>query len=82
MEVTIMNLFHKTSAITFSILHPGFQVFKDRIREELSATSGVYLDDIMDDDSLYKIYRDGESAEFVVASINGPMVDFDDEEAA
>jgi hypothetical protein len=36
----------------------------------------------MDDDSLYKIYRDGESAEFVVASINGPMVDFDDEEAA
>ena len=48
-----MNLFHKTSAITFSI-----------------------------DDSLYKIYRDGESAEFVVASINGPMVDFDDEEAA
>ncbi|MBQ3840501.1 MAG: hypothetical protein IKJ76_03715 [Fibrobacter sp.] len=82
MEVTVMNLFHKTSAITFSILHPGFQVFKDRIREELSATSGVYLDDVMDDDSLYKIYRDGESAEFVVASINGPMVDFDDDEAA
>ena len=76
-----MNLFHKTSAITFSILHPGFQVFKDRIREELSTTSGILLDDIMDDDSLYKIYRDGESAEFVVASINGPM-EFDDDEAA
>ena len=82
MEVAIMNLFQKTSAITFSILHPGFQVFKNRIREELSATSGVFLDDILDDDSLYKIYRNGESAEYVVASINGPMVEFDDEEAA
>lgn len=76
-----MNLIHKTSAITYSILHTGFQSFKNRIREELSATSGVNLDDILDDDSLYKIYQNGESAEYVVASINGPCVDLDDDAA-
>ena len=81
MEVAIMNLFQKTSAITFSVLHSGFQTFKNRIREELSAASGINLDDVLDEDSLYKIYRNGESAEYVAASIIGPCVNLDDDAA-
>ncbi|MCF0224465.1 MAG: hypothetical protein HUK20_09355 [Fibrobacter sp.] len=64
-----MKLLHRTSALPFCIIHTGFMVFKDRIREILGATSGDNLEDMMDDDALHAYYRNGESAEFVAASI-------------
>ena len=76
-----MNLLHKTSAISFHLLHTGYQSFKDRIKQELSTVSRTTLDSVMDDASLYILYRSGESAEFVAASIAGPNIEFDDEYA-
>lgn len=71
-----MKLLHKTSAISFYRIHTGFQAFKNRIREELSSrTSGVNLDDVLNDDDLYSFYRNGDSADFVAASLGGSMDD-------
>lgn len=50
----------------------GFQLYKARIREVLDATSGVNLDDFLDDDSLRAYYRNGDSAEFVAAALCTP----------
>ncbi|MBO7413595.1 MAG: hypothetical protein J6U20_08040 [Fibrobacter sp.] len=71
-----MNLLHKTSAISFYKIHSGFVAFKRRIREELGATaSEVNLEDVMNDDDLYSFYRNGDSPDFVAATIGGSMVD-------
>ena len=76
-----MRLIHKPSAISFYLIHTGFQAFKNRIREELGTVSSTTLDSIIDDASLYSLYRSGESADFVAASIAGPNIEFDDEYA-
>lgn len=71
-----MKLLRKTSAISFYKIHTGFQAFKNRIREELNSTSsGVNLDDVLNDDDLYSFYRNGESADFVAASLGGCIDD-------
>ncbi|MCQ2064168.1 MAG: hypothetical protein MJY99_12615 [Fibrobacter sp.] len=75
-----MKFFHKTSALSIYKISSGFQSFKTRIREILSATSHATLEDFLDDDSLYAYYRNGESAEFVAASISGPCSESEDED--
>ena len=70
-----MKIIHKTSAISFYMIHSGFSSFKNRIREELSATSGINLDDVLDEQSLYNYYRSGETPDFVAASICGCSFD-------
>ncbi|MCF0222477.1 MAG: hypothetical protein HUK19_09305 [Fibrobacter sp.] len=55
----------------------GFQLFKTRIREVLDATSGVNLEDFLDDDNLHAYYRGGYSAEFVAAALGAPGLDDD-----
>ena len=77
-----MNLLHKTSAISFSLLHSGFLTFKNRVRAILSATSGTNLEDYMDDDQLCCFYRNGDSPEFVAATVIGPYCDGEDEDFA
>ena len=69
MEAT-MKMFQKTqTAALYYLLHTGFQAFKARIKDELTSTSGVNLEDIMDDSNLYAYYQQGESADFVAACI-------------
>ncbi|OWV15674.1 hypothetical protein B7991_14440 [Fibrobacter sp. UWB3] len=69
MEAT-MKMLHKTqTAALYYLLHTGFQAFKARIKDELTSTSGVNLEDIMDDSNLYTYYQQGESADFVAACI-------------
>lgn len=53
----------------------GFQMFKIRVREVLDATSGINLDDFLDDDNLHAYYRNGYSAEFVAAALWNPGLD-------
>lgn len=53
----------------------GFQHYKTRVREVLDATSGVNLDDFLDDDNLHTYYRNGDSAEFVAAALWNPGLD-------
>jgi hypothetical protein len=65
-----MKLLHKTQAAAYYLFHPGFQTFKERIKDELNTTSGLNLDDIMDDSNLYAYYQQGESADFVAACIS------------
>ncbi len=77
-----MKLLHKTSTLSFYLIHTGFQTFKSRLREILNATSGVNLEDVLDDDRLSVYYRNGDSPEFVAAAIIGPCVDMDDEDFA
>lgn len=77
-----MKLLHKTSTISFYLIHTGFQTFKNRIREILNLTSKVNLEDVIDDTSLGVYYRNGDSPEFVAASIIGPIIDMDDDELA
>ena len=65
-----MKLVHKTStASLYYLFHPGFQTFKERIKDELTSTSSVNLEDVMDDSNLYAYYQQGESADFVAACI-------------
>ena len=65
-----MKLFRKTQAAAlYYLLHPGFQTFKERIKDELNTTSGINLEDIMDDSNLSAYYQQGESADFVAACI-------------
>ena len=65
-----MKLFHKTQAVAlYYLFHPGFQAFKERVKDELNSTSGINLEDIMDDSNLYAYYQQGESADFVAACI-------------
>lgn len=64
-----MKLFHKTSALSFYMIHSGFKAFKTRVKEELDAAGGGNLDDLLDDDSLHTFYRNGDSAAFVAASL-------------
>jgi hypothetical protein len=65
-----MKLFHKTqTAALYYLFHPGFQTFKERIKDELTSTSSVNLEDVMDDSNLYAYYQQGESADFVAACI-------------
>lgn len=72
-----MKLFHKTSALSFYMIHSGFKAFKARVKEELDAAGGANLDDIIDDDSLHSYYRNGDSAAFVAASLCNPMLEED-----
>ena len=65
-----MKMFHKTqTAALYYLLHTGFQSFKERIKDELTSTSGIILEDVMDDSNLYTYYQQGESADFVAACI-------------
>ena len=41
-----MKLFHKTSALSFYMIHSGFLAFKTRVKEELDAAGGGNLDDL------------------------------------
>lgn len=59
------------SSFAFYLLHSGFQVFKQRLRQELGARYGSELEDYVDDDVLYPYYQCGESTEYVLASIVG-----------
>ena len=61
-----MKMFHKTqTAALYYLLHTGFQSFKERIKDELTSTSGINLEDVMDDSNLYAYYP----ADFVAACI-------------
>jgi len=71
-----MKLFRKTSALSFYLLTSGFQSFKARVKEELDSSSGVNLDDVIDDEDLRVFYRNGESPAFVAAALC--PVGFDD----
>ena len=65
-----MKMLQKTQTTALHYLfHTGFQTFKERIKDELTSTSGVNLEDIMDDSNLYAYYQQGESADFVAACI-------------
>lgn len=55
----------------------GFQMFKIRIKEVLDSTSGINMDDFLDDDHLHSFYRNGYSAEFVAAALAAPGPDDD-----
>lgn len=59
------------SSFAFYLLHSGFQVFKQRLRQELGARYGSELEDYVDDEVLYPYYQCGESTEYVLASITG-----------
>ena len=66
-----MKILHKTQTTAlYYLLHTGFQSFKERIKDELTSTSGINLEDIMDDSNLYAYYQQGESADFVAACIS------------
>ena len=66
-----MKLLQKTpKAALYYLFHPGFQTFKERIKDELTSTSGINLDDVVDDSNLYAYYQQGESADFVAACIS------------
>ena len=64
-----MKLFHKTSALSFYLIHSGFMAFKTRVKEELDSMGGDNLDDLLDDDSLHVYYRNGDSPAYVAASL-------------
>ena len=65
-----MKMLHKTqTAALYYLFHTGFQTFKERIKDELTSTSGVNLEDVMDDSNLYAYYQQGELADFVAACI-------------
>ncbi|MBR4558154.1 MAG: hypothetical protein IKO21_01075 [Fibrobacter sp.] len=64
-----MKLFHKTSALSFYLIHSGFMAFKTRVKEELDSMGGDNLDDLLDDDSLHAYYRNGDSPSYVAASL-------------
>ena len=72
-----MKLLHKTSAIPFYLVHSGFQSFKCRLREILCATSGLTLEDYVDDETLGVYYRNGDSPEYIAAAIIGPDMEID-----
>jgi len=72
-----MKLLHKTSALSFYLIHSGFKAFKNRVKEELAASGGGNLDDFIDDDSLHAFYRNGESPDYVAASLWNPVLDED-----
>lgn len=59
------------SSFAFYLLHSGFQVFKQRLSQELSARHGHELEDYVDDDMLYPYYQGGESTEYVLNRIVG-----------
>ena len=65
-----MKMLQKTQTTAlYYLFHTGFQTFKERIKDELTSTSGVNLEDIMDDSNLYAYYQQGESADLVAACI-------------
>ena len=64
-----MKLFHKTSALSFYMIHSGFKAFKVRVKEELDSMGGGNLDDFIDDDSLHAYYRNGDSPAYVAAAL-------------
>ena len=82
-----MKLFHKTSALSFYMIHSGFLAFKTRVKEELDAAGGGNLDDLLDDDSLHayyrngdspdSYYRNGDSPDYVAASLWNPVLEED-----
>ena len=72
-----MKFFHKTSALSFYMIHSGFKAFKTRVKEELDSMGGGNLDDYIDDDSLHAYYRNGDSAAFVAASLWNPSMEED-----
>lgn len=72
-----MRFFHKTSALSFYLIHSGFKAFKTRVKEELDSTCGMNLDDFIDDESLRHHYRNGDSPDFVAASLWDPMLEED-----
>ena len=72
-----IRLLCRGNSYTFYLIHTGFQAFKSRLREILSATSGLTLEDYIDDESLCMYYRNGDSPEYIAAAIIGPDMDFD-----
>lgn len=72
-----MRLFHKTSALSFYLIHSGFKAFKDRVKEELAASGGGNLDDFLDDASLHTYYRNGDSPDYVAATLWNPVLEED-----
>ena len=65
-----MKMLQKTQTTAlYYLFHTGFQTFKERIKDELTSTSGVNLEDVMDYSNLYAYYQQGESADFVAACI-------------
>lgn len=72
-----MKIFQKTPALSFYLLHTGFSSFKARIKEVLDAQGNANLEDFIDDDSLRSYYRNGESPEFVAASLWNPAFNED-----
>ncbi len=77
-----MRFIHKNPAISLRLIHSGFQVFKERLQAILNTSSGLQLEDVIDDDCLCIYYRNGDSPEFVAAAITGPCSDSDDDEYA
>ncbi|MCF0223155.1 MAG: hypothetical protein HUK20_02705 [Fibrobacter sp.] len=59
------------------LLLSGYQLFKTRVKEVLDATADVNLDDVLDDEHLHAYYRNGDSAEFVAASLWNPALEED-----
>ncbi len=57
------------TSFAFYLLQSGFQVFKKRLREELQCSQGLDLDEFADDDTLYPLYRRGESMNYVIESL-------------
>ena len=72
-----MKLFHRTSALSFYMIHSGFKAFKMRVKEELDSMGGGNLDDLLDDDRLHAFYRNGDSPDYVAASLCPPAFEED-----
>jgi len=77
-----MRLLHKNPAISLRLITSGFQVFKERLQAILNTSCGLLLEDVIDDDSLCIYYRNGDSPEFVAATITGPCFDSDEDDYA
>ena len=60
-----------SSSFAFYLLHSGFQVFKSRLREEMESRCGVELDEVVDDETLFPLYRQGEPTEYVMERLCG-----------
>ncbi|MDR1758925.1 MAG: hypothetical protein LBR60_00165 [Fibrobacter sp.] len=73
-----MKTLGKTSRIHYSgyFFVSGFQVFKERLREELITSKGIHLDYYADDETLYSYYLQGESIPYMLDALCGEEGDF------
>jgi len=58
-------------SFAFYLLSNGFQVFRRRLEQELMVAKGVSLSECADDESLFRMYQQGEPTSYVMASICG-----------